>query len=104
MSSLPLSFRVRNAVMEKHQLEGTDPSDRYFNRLVPVKRVDRGYTASMMYEALTIESDTHRTIPAAVNDIVTKLRDLGFSNMRTRVNFKGQRYLAEKESWIDYED
>ena len=104
MSSLPLSFRVRNAVMEKHQLEGTDPSDRYFNRLVPVKRVDRGYTASVMYEALTIESDTQRTIPAAVKDIVDQLRDLGFSKMRTRVNFKGQRYLAEKESWIDYPD
>ena len=104
MSSLPLSFRARNAVMEKHQLEGTDPSDRYFNRLVPVKRVDRGYNASVMYEALTIESDTQRTIPAAITDIVNKLRDLGFSKMRTRVNFKGQRYLAEKESWIEYQD
>ncbi|MGB0909423.1 MAG: hypothetical protein ACPGYT_03605, partial [Nitrospirales bacterium] len=65
MSTLPLSFRVRNAVVEKHQLEGTDPSDRYFNRLVPVKRVDRGYTASVMYEALVVESDTYRTVSAA---------------------------------------
>ena len=65
---------------------------------------DRGYTASIMYEALTIESDTHRTIPTAVKDLVDKLRDLGFSKMRTRVNFKGQHYLAEKESWIDYQD
>lgn len=104
MSSLPLSFRVRNAVMEKHQLEGTDPSDRYFNRLVPVKRVEGGYTANIMYEALTIESGIHRTIPSAVKDIVNQLRELGFSKMRTRVNFKGQRYLAEKESWIDYLD
>ena len=104
MSSLPLSFRVRNAVVEKHQLEGTDPSDRYFNRLVPIKRVDRGYTASVMYEALTVESETHRTIQGAVTEVVDKLRELGFSRMRTRVNFKGQRYLAEKETWIDYPD
>ena len=104
MTSLPLSFRVRNAVVEKHQLEGTDPSDRYFNRLVPVKRVDRGYTASVMYEALTIESDTQRTVPSAVKEIVDKLRELGFSKMRTRVNFKGQRYLAEKETWVEYPD
>ena len=62
MSTLPLSFRVRNAVVEKHQLEGTDPSERYFNRLMPVKRVDRGYTTSVMYEALTVESDTHQTV------------------------------------------
>ena len=104
MSSLPLSFRVRNAVVEKHQLEGTDPSDRYFNRLVPIKRVDRGYTASVMYEALTVESETHRTIQGAVTEVVDKLRELGFSRMRTRVNFKGQRYLAEKETWFDYPD
>ena len=104
MTSLPLSFRVRNAVVEKHQLEGTDPSDRYFNRLVPVKRVDRGYTANIMYEALTVESDAYRTVPAAVTEIVDRLRNLGFTKMRTRVNFKGQRYLAEKETWIDYPD
>ena len=104
MTSLPLSFRVRNAVVEKHQLEGTDPSDRYFNRLVPVKRVDRGYTANVMYEALTVESDAYRTAPAAVKEIVDRLRNLGFTKMRTRVNFKGQRYLAEKETWIDYPD
>lgn len=104
MSSLPLSFRIRNAVMEKHQLEGIDPSDRYFNRLLPVKRVDRGYSASVMYEALTLESGTHRTVKDAVKEIVDKLRNLGFSHMRTRVNFKGQRYLAEKETWVDYPD
>ena len=91
-------------MVEKHQLEGTDPSDRYFNRLVPIKRVDRGYTASVMYEALTVESETHRTIQNAVNEVVDKLRELGFSRIRTRVNFKGQRYLAEKETWIDYPD
>lgn len=104
MSSLPLSFRLRNAVVEKHQLEGTDPSDRYFNRLIPVKRVEHGYTASVMYEALTIESGVHRTIHGAVKEIVDRLRELGFSRMRTRVNFRGQRYLAEKESWVEYPD
>ena len=86
MSTVPLSFRVRNAVVEKHQLEGTDPSDRYFNRLVPVKRVDRGYTASIMYEALTIESDTHRTVQAAAGEVVKKLQDLGFSKLRCMRN------------------
>jgi tRNA G26 N,N-dimethylase Trm1 len=104
MTSLPLTFKVRNAVVEKHQLEGTDPSDRYFNRMVAVKRVERGYSASFMYEDLTVEGDTHKTVAAAVKEIVDKLRDLGFSGMRTRVNFKGQRYLAEKETWLDYPD
>ena len=104
MSTLPLSFKVRNAVIERHQLEGTDPSDRYFNRAVPVKRVDRGYQAKVVYEALVIESGTHSTIAAAVKDVVDHLSDLGFHKIRTRLNFRGQRYMAEKESWIDYPD
>ena len=104
MSTLPLSFRVRNAVVEKHQLEGVDPSDRYFNRAVSVKRVDRGYSAYLMYEDLELESTVHPTASEAIKDIVSQLHDLGFTQIRTRLNFKGQKYLAEKETWIDYAD
>lgn len=102
MSTLPLSFRLRNAVVEKHQLEGMDPSDRYFNRMISVKRVDRGYSAKVMYEALERESGVHPTVSEAINEIVGMFRDLGFTEMRTRLNFKGQKYLAEKESWVEY--
>jgi hypothetical protein len=104
MTTLPLSFRVKNAVIEKHQLEGTDPSDRYFNRLIPVKRVEKGYSGSVMYEALTLNSQVHRTPQGAITDLVSQLRELGFTKMRTRINFKGQKYLAEKETWIEYPD
>ena len=104
MTSLPLSFRVRNAVVEKHQIEGTDPSDRYFNRMIPIKRVKEGYSGNVMYESLTIQSQVHRTVKGAITDIVDQLRELGFTTMRTRLNFKGQRYLAEKETWIEYSD
>ncbi len=104
MSTLPLSFRLRNAVVEKHQLEGADPSDRYFNRTVPVKRVERGYSASILYEALVTESAVHPTVGGAVKEITDQLRDLGFTHMRTRLNFKGPKYLAEKESWVEYPD
>jgi hypothetical protein len=44
------------------------------------------------------------TIAAAVKSVVDKLRELGFRRMRTRANFKGRRYLAEKETWVDYPD
>ncbi len=104
MTSLPLSFRVKNAVVEKHQLEGTDPSERYFNRLIPIKRVEGGYSGSVMYEALTLHSQVHRTVQEATKDLVDQLRALGFSKMRTRLNFNGKKYLAEKETWVEYPD
>ena len=103
MSSLPLSFK-KEGLIERHQIEGTDPSDRYFNRSVQVTRTPQGYTASVMYEALTVTGQTRPTIPAAVAGIVDKLQELGFTRIRTRPNFKGQRYLAEKETWVDYPD
>ena len=37
MSSLPLLFK-KEGLVEKHQVEGVDPSDRYFNRTVLVNR------------------------------------------------------------------
>ncbi|MEW6543525.1 MAG: hypothetical protein AB1411_07930 [Nitrospirota bacterium] len=103
MSSLPLTLK-KEGLIERHQIEGTDPSDRYFNRSVLVNRVAQGYAAKVMYEALTVEGQTQPTIGAAVKSVVDKLRDLGFRRMRTRPNFKGKRYLAEKETWTDYPD
>lgn len=103
MSTLPLLFK-KEGLVEKHQIEGVDPSDRYFNRAILINRSTSGYTAKSTYEALTVESGPHSTIIASVTELVEKLQALGFSRMRTRVNFKGARYLAEKETWIEHAD
>ena len=103
MSALPLMLK-KEGLVEKHQLEGVDPSDRYFSRAVLVSRTGSGYTAKVMYEALTVQGDSYSTIGAAVLNIVEKLQGLGFSRIRTRANFKGTRYLAEKETWVEYAD
>lgn len=104
VSTLPLSLRQKDGVVERHQLEGNDPSDRYFSRAILVSRVPQGYVAKVNYEALSVEGQTYPTIAAAVSSAVDKLRNLGFRRMRTRPNFKGRRYLAEKETWIEYPD
>lgn len=103
MSALPLLFK-KEGLVERHQIEGVDPSDRYFNRAVLVNRTGSGYAAKVTYEAFTVDSASHPTIGAAVKELVDKLQDLGFRRMRTRPNFKGNRYLAEKETWVEYPD
>jgi len=103
MSTLPLMFK-KEGLVEKHQLEGVDPSDRYFNRTILVNRIPSGYSAKIMYEAFVVESGSHSTIAAAVKELVEKLHGFGFTRLRTRANFKGTRYLAEKETWLDYPD
>ncbi|MDH4086438.1 MAG: hypothetical protein OEV27_02790 [Nitrospira sp.] len=103
MSTLPLMFK-KEGLVEKHQLEGVDPSDRYFNRTILVNRTPSGYSGKIMYEAFVVESPSHSTIAATVKELVDKLQGFGFTRMRTRANFKGTRYLAEKETWLDYPD
>lgn len=103
MSSLASLFK-KDGLVEKHQLEGVDPSDRYFNRAILVNRTPSGYAAKVMYEALTVEGRSHPTIAAAVTELVEKLHGWGFRRLRTRANFKGTKYLAEKETWIEYRD
>jgi len=103
VSSLPLLFK-KEGLVEKHQVEAVDPSDRYLNRTVLVNRTPSGYAAKVMYEALTVEGHSHPTIAAAVQELIELMQGLGFSRLRTRANFKGVKYLAEKETWIDYPD
>lgn len=103
MSSLPLLFK-KEGLIEKHQIEGIDPGDRYFNRTILVNRTPSGYAAKVMYEALNVEGRSHPTITAAVRELVEAMQNLGFTKLRTRANFKGSKYLAEKETWIEYQD
>lgn len=103
MSSLASLFK-REGLVEKHQIEGIDPSDRYFNRAILVNRTPSGYAAKVMYEALTVEGQSHPMISASVKELIDRLHALGFRSLRTRTNFKGSKYLAEKETWIEYQD
>ncbi|MCE3222319.1 MAG: hypothetical protein K0S58_499 [Nitrospira sp.] len=103
MSGLPLLFK-KEGLIERHQVEGIDPSDRYFNRAILVNRVAVGYVGKVTYEAFAVEGTAHPTTSAAVQSVVERLRSFGFTQLRTRLNFKGKRYLAEKETWTDYPD
>ena len=91
-------------IIEIHQLEGFDPQGRSFNRNVEVYRSEKGFSTRFQYEGLTAESATFVTIAEAMTDLVKKLQPKGFRKIRTRINFKGKRYLAERQSWVNYPD
>jgi hypothetical protein len=90
--------------IEIHQLEGFDPQARSFNRNVDVYRSEKGFSCRFQYEGFTAESGLFVTIPDALTDIVKKIHEKGFRNVRTRINFRGKRYFAERQAWVDYGD
>lgn len=90
--------------VEIHQVEGFDLSHRSFNRNAEVFRSGKGYYAAMNYEGQQVQGMIFNTIEKAMQDLISNLQAKGFSRLRSRVNFKGQRYLAEREPWVDYSD
>ena len=91
-------------IVERHQIEGQDERRRVFNRLADILRIEKGYTAIFHYEGLTFETEPARTIEETLRNLISKLQKAGFSNLRTRLNFRGPRYLAEREPWVNYPD
>jgi hypothetical protein len=91
-------------IIEIHQLEGFDPQGRSFNRNVEVYRSEKGFSARFQYEGVSAESATFVTIAEAIADLVRAIQRKGFRRLRSRVNFRGKRYLAERQPWLDYAD
>ncbi|HEY5649237.1 MAG TPA: hypothetical protein VLB09_08770 [Nitrospiria bacterium] len=91
-------------IIERHQIEGLDERRRVFNRLTDIQREDKGYSALFHYEGLTFKTPPSRTIEATLEVLIGQLREKGFSNLRTRLNFRGKRYFAEREAWVVHQD
>jgi hypothetical protein len=91
-------------IVERHQIEGQDERQRVFNRLADILRVEKGYAAIFHYEGLNFETEPSRTIEETIQNLISKLQKADCSNLRSRLNFRGPRYLAEREPWLNYPD
>lgn len=89
-------------VIEIHQIEGFDPQHRSFNRNAEIHRSEQGLSARFFYEGLRVDTGTHFEVEEALTELVDRLQKIGFTQLRSRVNFRGSRYLAERQPWIDY--
>jgi hypothetical protein len=93
-----------NEVVEKHQVAGLDEKERGFNRQIDVERADACYRAILRYEQTLVETAACDTSVQAVDELVRMLRDRGYTQLRSRLNFKGAAYLGTQEPWIEYPD
>jgi hypothetical protein len=91
-------------IVEKHQVAGLDDKERGFNRQIDVERIDGGYRAILRYEQTLMETAACDTAVRSVEALVRMLRDRGYTQLRSRLNFKGAAYLGTQEPWIEYPD
>ncbi|MEW6324463.1 MAG: hypothetical protein AB1515_03650 [Nitrospirota bacterium] len=99
ISSVPGKGRLR---VEIHQLEGFDRRDKSFNRNVEIWRTPDGYVAYFQYEGLELQSVPGLRPADALRTLVERLSRHGIARIRTRLNFKGNRYLAERMPWVNH--
>ena len=88
--------------IEIHQLEGFDRRDKSFNRNVEIWRSTQGYVAYFQYEGLELQTAPALRPAEALKSLVGLLYQRGITRIRTRLNFKGNRYLAERMAWVSH--
>ena len=91
-------------VVEKHQVAGLDEKERGFNRQIDVEQIDGGYRAILRYEQTLVETAACETSIKTLHELISMLRDRGYTQLRSRLNFKGEAYLGTQEPWIEYPD
>jgi hypothetical protein len=87
-------------VFEIHHIEGFDPTGRMFSRDINIDVNENGYTGHFNYEGFGAQSNEHPTVEEVLADVTRRLQKKGFKELRTRLNFREDRYLAEREPWI----
>ncbi len=87
---------------EIHQLEGVDPTGRMFSRDANIDVDEEGFQSSFRYEGFSVQSGRYATIEETLSDLAKKLQRKHFSDIRSRLNFREDRYYAERQPWVYY--
>jgi len=83
-----------------YQLEGFDNEGRYFDRSVTMSASGGLFSASISYEGLSISAKPDTSQDEALKELANELKKLGFKKIRAKLNYLGERYLAERKPWV----
>ncbi|MGH7256696.1 MAG: hypothetical protein ACREI3_13075 [Nitrospirales bacterium] len=95
---------MADEVVEKHQLSGLDDRERGFSRLVEIRQAGSGFRACLRYETLRVVSTEQASQQAGLEDLISLLQGRGYTQLRSRLNFRGEAYLGSQEPWVEYPD
>ena len=87
-----------------YQVAGVDDLDRGFSRQAEIRYDDGHFQAIFRYEKFRLEPETQLTEQAALANLITKLQERGYTQLRTRLHFRGEQYLGNQEIWEEHED
>jgi len=95
---------MSHEVIERYQIAGLDERERGFNRILALERDGDRYRAVFRYETMTVRTAESRTTGEALGELIVMLRARGYRQLRSRLNFQGDKYLGSQEPWLEYPD
>ena len=69
-----------------------------------MKAVNETVQAVFRYERVLLETDPQATEHAAVATLIRQLQARGYTQLRSRLQFRGATYLGNQEPWTDHPD
>ena len=87
-----------------YQIAGLDHLGRGFNRQIKMKGLNGTFQAIFRYERFLLETEPQSTEQDAVIRLITQLQDWGYTQLRTRLQFRGKAYLGTQEQWETHLD
>lgn len=88
----------------KYEIAGLDDRGRGFNRQAEMKYCNGYYEGILQYEKLYLTTASQKSERAAVLTLVRQLHEKGYIQLRTRIHFRGTRYLGNQELWEEHPD
>ncbi len=87
-----------------YQLAGLDDRGRGFNRQIEMKGSHGTIQAIFRYERVLLETEPHVTERDAVTMLIAQLQNRGYTQLRSRLQFRGTTYLGNQETWEEHQD
>lgn len=87
-----------------YQLAGLDDRGRGFNRQVEMKILDGTFQAVFRYERFLLETEPQVTEKAAIAMLIKQLQNRGYTQLRSRLQFRGAAYLGNQDLWEEHLD
>ncbi|MDT7042352.1 hypothetical protein [Candidatus Nitronereus thalassa] len=88
----------------KYQLAGVDDLDRGFNRQAEIRWIEGQCHAIFQYEKFFLESPPQTSEQEALTMLIAQLHERGYTQLRTRLQFRGEEYLGNQEIWEEHRD
>jgi len=85
-----------------YEIAGLDDLERGFNRQVEMNHLEGHYQANFRYEKLLLSANSQVTEAEALLNLIAQLHKKGYTQLRSRLHFRGDTYLGNQELWEEH--